>query len=166
MGFGSLDEEDEEAQGRVHPDLDEEAAAAAAFGSLDEFPTPAPSPSPLAPQPQFPLSPVVPPASGALPKPGKLLTSSGGAPGKHPALPFGGPDDQFNWRENYYKEKFGRPVDAAERRALATTYAHGLMWVLNYYHFGVCSWAWFFPYHHPPLAEGEYPACCAFLFGR
>lgn len=63
----------------------------------------------------------------------------------------------FNWREMYYKQHFNRALTEQEIRDLAVSYMHGILWVLNYYHFGVCSWSWFFPYYFTPLLCGTEP---------
>ena len=54
----------------------------------------------------------------------------------------------------YYKQHFGKALTEQEIRDLAVSYLHGIVWVLNYYHFGVCSWAWFYPYYFTPLLTG------------
>ena len=56
----------------------------------------------------------------------------------------------------YYKQHWNRALSEQEIRDLAVSYLHGIVWVLNYYHFGVCSWSWFFPHYFTPLLSGTY----------
>lgn len=55
------------------------------------------------------------------------------------------------WRHAYYANKFFFGVRDA--RPVAQRYFEGLNWVLQYYHRGVPSWGWFYPYHYTPLAS-------------
>ncbi|CAJ1964245.1 unnamed protein product [Cylindrotheca closterium] len=62
-----------------------------------------------------------------------------------------------SYRDFYYEEKMGWPVEDRERtlferRAHVREYMEGLHWVLNYYHNGCMSWDWFFPYMYAPLS--------------
>ncbi|OAX79226.1 hypothetical protein ACJ72_06455 [Emergomyces africanus] len=56
------------------------------------------------------------------------------------------------WKNNYYKAKFGWGLDNHEEmRKLAENYVQGLQWVLFYYYRGVASWPWFYQYHYSPM---------------
>ncbi|PGH12408.1 hypothetical protein AJ80_06715 [Polytolypa hystricis UAMH7299] len=56
------------------------------------------------------------------------------------------------WKDRYYKEKYGWGLDNAEEmRKLTETYVQGLQWVLFYYYRGVASWPWFYRYHYAPM---------------
>ena len=64
-----------------------------------------------------------------------------------------------SYREFYYHSKLNIDPSAAkrreaqrDRRALARDYLEGLVWNLNYYHKGCCSWAWYFPHLYAPLS--------------
>ncbi|GAB5034709.1 dhm exonuclease [Nannochloropsis oceanica] len=62
------------------------------------------------------------------------------------------------YKDYYYQSKLGiGPGESEEareaRRAVARSYLEGLYWVLTYYHEGVRSWGWYFPYHYAPLAS-------------
>ncbi|KAF3912931.1 hypothetical protein AA313_de0209626 [Arthrobotrys entomopaga] len=57
----------------------------------------------------------------------------------------------YNWRDSYYKDKFGWGLDDEEQiKALTGNYIQGIQWVLFYYYRGVASWGWFFRYHYAP----------------
>lgn len=57
-------------------------------------------------------------------------------------------------QDYYYESKFGwGPDQLDERRKLVEEYITGLYWVLEYYHNGVQSWDWYFPYLYAPLAS-------------
>ena len=66
-------------------------------------------------------------------------------------------DEKFyEWRDNYYRSKFGWGLDNEEEmRKLAENYVQGLQWVLFYYYRGIASWPWFFQYHYAPMITGE-----------
>jgi 5'-3' exoribonuclease 1 len=55
------------------------------------------------------------------------------------------------WRHPYYAQRFFFGV--RESRPVVQRYFEGLNWVLQYYHMGVPSWGWFYPYHYTPLAS-------------
>ncbi|OJD17372.1 hypothetical protein AJ78_02557 [Emergomyces pasteurianus Ep9510] len=56
------------------------------------------------------------------------------------------------WKNNYYKSKFGWGLDNHEEmRKLTENYVQGLQWVLYYYYRGVASWPWFYQYHYSPM---------------
>ena len=62
------------------------------------------------------------------------------------------------WRERYYKVKFSVDINNPEewepfQKKIAKSYLEGLVWVLRYYYQGCCSWEWFYPFYHAPLAE-------------
>lgn len=66
------------------------------------------------------------------------------------------------YKDHYYQSKLGlAPEDAEGRRQVAQSYLEGLFWVLQYYHEGVRSWGWFFPFHYGPLASDlvDLPRC-------
>lgn len=51
------------------------------------------------------------------------------------------------YQAEYVEEKWeGNANDACKR------YLDGLLWVLNYYLFGVPNWTWLYPYHYAPFA--------------
>ncbi|KAJ5992545.1 hypothetical protein N7451_008269 [Penicillium sp. IBT 35674x] len=62
-------------------------------------------------------------------------------------------DEKFyEWRDNYYRSKFGWGLDNEEEmKKLAENYVQGLQWVLFYYYRGIASWSWFFRYHYAPM---------------
>lgn len=62
-------------------------------------------------------------------------------------------DQKFHeWKDSYYKEKFGWGLDNEEgMRHLTENYVQGLQWVLYYYYRGVASWPWFYQYHYSPM---------------
>ncbi|EGE82136.1 alkaline phosphatase D [Blastomyces dermatitidis ATCC 18188] len=56
------------------------------------------------------------------------------------------------WKNDYYKSKFGWGLDNHEEmRKLTENYVQGLQWVLYYYYRGVASWPWFYQYHYSPM---------------
>ncbi|KAJ5104630.1 hypothetical protein NUU61_001977 [Penicillium alfredii] len=56
------------------------------------------------------------------------------------------------WKDNYYRSKFGWGLDNQEEmRKLTENYVQGLQWVLFYYYRGIASWPWFFNYHYAPM---------------
>jgi 5'-3' exoribonuclease 2 len=58
------------------------------------------------------------------------------------------------WKERYYKVKFGVGMnDTSFFKKFSEAYAQGLLWVLQYYYRGCCSWTWFFPYHYAPFTS-------------
>ncbi|KIW13743.1 hypothetical protein PV08_08934 [Exophiala spinifera] len=62
-------------------------------------------------------------------------------------------DEKFyEWKNKYYKEKFGWGLDDEKNlRQLTENYVQGLQWVLYYYYRGVASWPWFYQYHYAPM---------------
>lgn len=61
-----------------------------------------------------------------------------------------------NWKNKYYKNKFGWGLSNDEElRELTENYVQGLQWVLFYYYRGVASWPWFYGYHYAPMISGE-----------
>lgn len=65
-------------------------------------------------------------------------------------------DDTFQqWKDNYYRAKFGWGLDNEEEmKQLTENYVQGLQWVLFYYYRGIASWPWFFSYHYAPMISG------------
>lgn len=63
--------------------------------------------------------------------------------------------DPDRYRSFYYRSKFGIDPkrDPAAVRNLAQAYVLGLFWCAQYYHCGVRSWDWFYPYLYAPLAS-------------
>lgn len=65
--------------------------------------------------------------------------------------------DPVHYREQYYSNKLEFDIDSAagqeELAKLKSAYMHGLHWCLQYYHQGVPSWNWFYPYFYAPLAS-------------
>lgn len=62
------------------------------------------------------------------------------------------------WKDNYYRSKFGWGLDNEEEmKQLTENYVQGLQWVLFYYYRGIASWPWFFRYHYAPMISGQYP---------
>ncbi|AOA63264.1 5'-3' exoribonuclease 1 [Komagataella phaffii CBS 7435] len=61
-------------------------------------------------------------------------------------------DTKFvNWKNKYYKEKFGFTLsDTEDILKLTESYIQGLQWVLFYYYRGVPSWQWYYPYYYAP----------------
>lgn len=70
-------------------------------------------------------------------------------------------DDKFQqWKDNYYRSKFGWGLDNEEEmKQLTENYVQGLQWVLFYYYRGIASWPWFFRYHYAPMISGQYNRC-------
>lgn len=61
------------------------------------------------------------------------------------------------WKDNYYRSKFGWGLDDEEEmKQLTENYVQGLQWVLFYYYRGIASWPWFFKYHYAPMISGQY----------
>lgn len=59
------------------------------------------------------------------------------------------------WKDNYYRSKFGWGLDNEEEmKQLTENYVQGLQWVLFYYYRGIASWPWFFRYHYAPMISG------------
>lgn len=59
------------------------------------------------------------------------------------------------WKDNYYRSKFGWGLDNEEEmKQLTENYVQGLQWVLFYYYRGIASWPWFFKYHYAPMISG------------
>ncbi|KAH9385879.1 5'-3' exoribonuclease 4 [Nematocida major] len=54
-------------------------------------------------------------------------------------------------RAEYYAEKLHARTPE-EIQSVCFEYVRGLAWILQYYHSGVPSWDWFYPYHFAPLA--------------
>ena len=57
-------------------------------------------------------------------------------------------------RNESYVQKLGKAAslrDAAFVEEMARAYLDGVSWVLQYYHEGVASWDWFYPYHYAPF---------------
>jgi len=73
---------------------------------------------------------------------------------------------ELQFKDDYYDEKF--PVqsknDKQFRNKVTRSYIEGLVWVLNYYHHGVVSWGWFYPYYYAPLAAGLFLFYFIFIF--
>lgn len=62
------------------------------------------------------------------------------------------------WKDNYYRSKFGWGLDNEEEmKQLTENYVQGLQWVLFYYYRGIASWPWFFRYHYAPMISGQCP---------
>jgi 5'-3' exoribonuclease 1 len=60
------------------------------------------------------------------------------------------------WKDNYYRSKFGWGLDNEEEmKQLTENYVQGLQWVLFYYYRGIASWPWFFKYHYAPMISGQ-----------
>lgn len=60
------------------------------------------------------------------------------------------------WKDNYYRSKFGWGLDNEEElKQLTENYVQGLQWVLFYYYRGIASWPWFFRYHYAPMISGQ-----------
>ncbi|KAJ5176863.1 5'-3' exoribonuclease [Penicillium canariense] len=58
----------------------------------------------------------------------------------------------LEWKDNYYRSKFGWGLDNEEEmKQLTENYVQGLQWVLFYYYRGIASWPWFFRYHYAPM---------------
>lgn len=56
-----------------------------------------------------------------------------------------------NWKDQYYKNKFGFSIDDSEKLTeLTENYVEGLQWVLYYYYKGCASWGWYYRYHYAP----------------
>ena len=61
------------------------------------------------------------------------------------------------WKDKYYKDKFGWGLENMEElRKLTENYVEGLQWVLYYYYRGVVSWPWFFASHYSPMISGKF----------
>jgi 5'-3' exoribonuclease 1 len=61
------------------------------------------------------------------------------------------------WKDNYYRSKFGWGLDNEEEmKQLTENYVQGLQWVLFYYYRGIASWPWFFKYHYAPMISGKF----------
>ena len=57
-------------------------------------------------------------------------------------------------RDEYYVQKLGKEASLRAPgfvEAMARAYLDGVSWVLQYYHEGVASWEWFYPYHYAPF---------------
>eukprot|EP01105_Mastigella_eilhardi_P003842 TRINITY_DN1499_c2_g1_i2.p1 TRINITY_DN1499_c2_g1~~TRINITY_DN1499_c2_g1_i2.p1 ORF type:complete len:1027 (-),score=269.67 TRINITY_DN1499_c2_g1_i2:1040-4084(-) len=53
-------------------------------------------------------------------------------------------------KDIYYKQHFEAGTDP-KKLEVQVAYLRGLHWVLHYYHAGVASWGWYYPYHYAPL---------------
>lgn len=54
-------------------------------------------------------------------------------------------------KRDYYMTKMHfRFVNSEVLREQATSYVRGIQWILNYYYNGICSWAWYYPFHYSP----------------
>jgi len=61
--------------------------------------------------------------------------------------------NERDYKRRYYLQKVGlHPNDAHGRAALVQNYLEGLVWCLEYYHHGCCSWDWYFKDFYAPLA--------------
>ncbi|CCW60043.1 unnamed protein product [Phytomonas sp. EM1] len=73
------------------------------------------------------------------------------------SLPFSYLTD--NYREEYYKHKFGWDPDADREafelniRRCCAEYLRGTQWVMRYYTKGCPSWGWYYPFHYAPLLQ-------------
>ena len=62
------------------------------------------------------------------------------------------------YKANYYRTKFGTDSSCEKKEdneppsGLKEAYLQGLVWVLNYYHFGCSSWTWYYPHLYAPLS--------------
>ncbi|KAK8870480.1 hypothetical protein M9Y10_008363 [Tritrichomonas musculus] len=59
-------------------------------------------------------------------------------------------------KAKYYKEKFGfstPSVIKSEVPKVSSEFVRGMIWVLQYYLYGVPSWNWYYPYHYAPCAS-------------
>jgi len=57
-------------------------------------------------------------------------------------------------REPYYTSKLGKEASLRNWEyhfKMCSAYLDGISWVLRYYHDGVPSWEWFYPYHYAPF---------------
>ena len=62
----------------------------------------------------------------------------------------------LEWKDKYYREKFGWGIDNEEEmKKLTENYVQGLQWVLFYYYKGIASWPWYFQYHYAPMISGK-----------
>jgi len=59
---------------------------------------------------------------------------------------------QENWEFRYYNFYFHR-TDTSFIFEVCDEYLKGLMWIFNYYFFGVKSWKWYYPYHTSPCLK-------------
>lgn len=56
----------------------------------------------------------------------------------------------------YYKKKFGfstPQIVNSEVPKVLSEFIRGMVWVLQYYLYGVPSWNWYYPYHYAPCAS-------------
>ncbi|OHS95837.1 5'-3' exoribonuclease 2 [Tritrichomonas foetus] len=59
-------------------------------------------------------------------------------------------------KEEYYAKKFGldNPHKLQKKvPTLISEFVKGMLWILNYYLYGVPSWDWYYPYHHSPCSS-------------
>lgn len=87
-----------------------------------------------------------------------LRPAGGGGSGAKRKLNFGEDSNEAqkdeDFRDNYYKTKFGVVADnVLFRYSVTVEYVRGLCWVLKYYYQGCASWDWYYPYHYAPFAS-------------
>lgn len=63
-----------------------------------------------------------------------------------------------NYRKAYYKSKLGFDPDIDHQNLdhLKYSYLEVLSWSFAYYHKGLVSWSWYYPYHYAPLITGTH----------
>lgn len=59
--------------------------------------------------------------------------------------------EEHSYSGNYYTSKWKSPDSRALRENVCTDFMQGLMWTMQYYYQGVCSWGWYYPHYYGPL---------------
>lgn len=62
--------------------------------------------------------------------------------------------DMGAFKQEYYQKNF--PQDAPLKK-IVHTYLDGIIWVLNYYRYGIPDWLWYYPYLYAPFLSDFIP---------